>query len=104
MAIGRFLDDLRRKGKADDYLRLLRDSFNPATISGLMCRHQLHVGHDGTMYDCDFNYAIGLPVRSRAQHVRDFDPGAFIGRPIATGEHCFGCTAGCGSSCQGSLA
>ncbi len=104
MAIGRFLDDLRRRGKADDYLRLLRDSFNPATLSGLMCRHQLHVGHDGTMYDCDFNYAIALPLTSNAKHIRDFDPAAFIRRTIATGEHCFGCTAGCGSSCQGALA
>ena len=103
MAIGRFLDDLRRRGKADDYLRLLRDSFNPATLGGLMCRHQLHVGHDGTMYDCDFNYAVGLPVLSPARNIRDFTPGAFMGRAIATGEHCFGCTAGCGSSCQGAL-
>lgn len=104
MAIGRFLDDLRRQGKADDYLRLLRDSYNTATLSGLMCRHQLHVGHDGTMYDCDFNYAIALPIRSQSRHVRDFDPQAFIQRSIATGEHCFGCTAGYGSSCQGALA
>ena len=104
MAIGRFLDDLRRRGKADDYLRLLRDSFNPATLSGLMCRHQLHVGHDGTMYDCDFNYAIALPLTSSTRHIRDFDPATFIRRTITTGEHCFGCTAGCGSSCQGALA
>ncbi len=104
MAMGRFLDDLRRQGKADDYLRLLRDSFNTATLTGLMCRHQLHVGHDGTMYDCDFNYAIALPVRGSTRHVRDFNPITFIQRTIATAEHCFGCTAGCGSSCQGALA
>lgn len=104
MAIGRFLDDLRRQGKAEDYLQTLRDAFNPATLTGLMCRHQLHVGHDGTMHDCDFNYAIALPVRCEARHIRDFDPAAHIGRAIATGEHCFGCTAGFGSSCQGALA
>ncbi|MEX2216055.1 MAG: arsenosugar biosynthesis radical SAM (seleno)protein ArsS [Phycisphaeraceae bacterium] len=104
MAIGRFLDDLRRQGKAGDYLRLLRESFNPATLNGLMCRHQLHIGHDGAMYDCDFNYAIALPIRSQAKHIRDFDPNAFLRRTIATGEHCFGCTAGSGSSCQGALA
>ena len=103
IAIGRFLDELRRSGKADAYQQLLRDAFNPATLHGLMCRHQLHVGWDGRMYDCDFNFAIGLPTRTDAAHVRDFDPAVFRNRPIATGEHCFACTAGCGSSCGGAL-
>jgi hypothetical protein len=69
-----------------------------------MCRHQLHVGYDGTLYDCDFNFALGLPVNDRApNHVRDFDPEKFLSRTIATGNHCFGCTAGCGSSCGGAV-
>jgi len=101
--IGRFLHDLARDGRAEQYMQLLRDSFNPRTIEGLMCRHQLHVGWDGTMYDCDFNYAIGLPARPGATHVRDFDPAQFRRRRIATGGHCFACTAGCGSSCGGTL-
>jgi len=101
--IGRFLHDLAREGRAEPYMQLLRDSFNPHTVEGLMCRHQLHVGWDGTMYDCDFNYALGLPADQGATHVRDFDPATFRGRRIATGEHCFACTAGCGSSCGGSL-
>ncbi len=101
--IGRFLHDLAREGKADEYLQLLRDSFNPQTIDGLMCRHQLHVGWDGTMFDCDFNYALGLPAETDAQHVRDFEPRQYIARKIVTGDHCFACTAGAGSSCTGAL-
>jgi radical SAM/Cys-rich protein len=103
MPIGRFLHDLQRDGRADDYLQLLRDSFNSNTLPGLMCRNQLHVGWDGTMYDCDFNFALNLPVRGKNMHIRDFDPETFMGRRIRTGDHCFGCTAGCGSSCKGSL-
>jgi radical SAM/Cys-rich protein len=103
MPIGRFLHDLHRQSRGEGYERLLRDSFNPQTLAGLMCRHQLHVGWDGTMYDCDFNFAIALPVQDEERHVREFDPAAFLRRRIATGEHCFGCTAGCGSSCGGSL-
>ena len=65
-----------------------------------MCRHQLHVGWDGTLYDCDFNFALGLPVNDPGcRHIRDFDPLRFLNRRIATGPHCFGCTAGSGSSC-----
>lgn len=103
IAIGRFLSDLARDGKAHQYTQLLRDSFNPQTVDALMCRHQLHVGWDGTMYDCDFNYALGLPAELDATNVRDFKPATFQTRRIATGEHCFACTAGCGSSCGGSL-
>jgi radical SAM/Cys-rich protein len=104
MPIGRFLHDLQREGRAADYLQLLRDSFNSDTLQGLMCRNQLHVGWDGTMYDCDFNFALDAPVRDDRTHIRDFDPERFMGRRIRTGDHCFGCTAGCGSSCKGSLA
>ncbi len=105
MPIGRFLHDLRREGKAAAYEQLLRDSFNPATVEPLMCRHQVHVSHDGTLHDCDFNYALGLPAEQGAtRHIRDFDPDAFRRRRIVTGAHCFGCTAGVGSSCGGALA
>lgn len=119
LPIGRFLHDLERDGRADAYLALLRDSFNPATLDGLMCRHQLHVGHDGTLYDCDFNFALGMPSRiasvdsgeraatgaagAPAAHVRDFDPERWRRRAIAVADHCFGCTAGSGSSCGGAL-
>jgi radical SAM/Cys-rich protein len=104
MPIGRFLHDLECTGKAKEYLDLLDHSFNPRTLDDLMCRHQLHVGWDGTLYDCDFNYALGLPVNSGQRHIREFDPETYVHRQIRTGNHCFGCTAGCGSSCKGSLA
>lgn len=108
MPIGRFQHDLDRAGKGDAYRALLQDAFNPATVDALMCRHQIHVSHDGSLHDCDFNYAVGMGVADGApRHVRDLlAPGAldrFRTRRIATAEHCFGCTAGCGSSCGGSL-
>ena len=99
MPIGRFLHDLKRDGRAVEYQKLLRESFNPATVESLMCRHQLHVAYDGTLYDCDFNYALGLACG----HIRDFEPERWKNRRIVTGEHCYGCTAGCGSSCAGAL-
>lgn len=104
MPIGRFLGDLKRRKKAEDYLQLLRDAFNPATVDGLMCRHQINVDWDGYMYDCDFNLALKMKINhGMPTHVKDFDP-AIHGRRIHTGKHCFGCTAGRGSSCGGALA
>lgn len=104
MPIGRFLDDLRRKGREQDYIQLLRQSFNPATVDGLMCRHQISVGWDGTLYDCDFNLSLGFPVNHGAPaHLDQFDKPALVERRIVTGSHCFGCTAGSGSSCRGAL-
>lgn len=104
MPIGRFLHDLDRSGKAEAYHELLRNSFNPATVEGLMCRHQIHVSHDGTLSDCDFNYALKMGTAGDApRHIRDFSAEALRTRAISTAEHCFACTAGCGSSCGGSL-
>jgi radical SAM/Cys-rich protein len=104
MSLGRFRTELSRQDKEQDYLRLLRDSFNPQTVGGLMCRRQLSVGWDGTLFDCDFNLALGLPVNHGApDHIRFFNMGDLQTRRIVTGEHCFGCTAGAGSSCGGAL-
>lgn len=104
MPIGRFQHDLDRSGRGETYRQKLRGAFNPATIEPLMCRHQVHVSYDGTLHDCDFNYALGMPNNAPApRHIRDFDAHALVGREIATGEHCFACTAGCGSSCGGAL-
>jgi radical SAM/Cys-rich protein len=104
MPIGRFLHDLERQGKDESYMELLKNSFNPATVDGLMCRHQVHVGCDGTLYDCDFNFALAMAVVDRScGHIRDFDPAKFLARQIATADHCFGCTAGQGSSCGGAV-
>jgi radical SAM/Cys-rich protein len=105
MPLGRFRAELSRQNQEQDYLRLLRKSFNPQTVGGLMCRQQISVGWDGTLYDCDFNLALGLPVNHGApNHIRSFSPAELRMRRIVTGEHCFACTAGSGSSCGGALA
>ncbi|MGD0232782.1 MAG: arsenosugar biosynthesis radical SAM (seleno)protein ArsS [Syntrophorhabdales bacterium] len=104
MVLGRFKEELARQRQEEAYSRLLRESFNPGTVPGLMCRHQLSVGWDGTLYDCDFNLALGLPVNHGApDHVSLFKPATLRKRRIVTGEHCFGCAAGAGSSCGGSI-
>jgi radical SAM/Cys-rich protein len=102
--LGRFRAELSRQNQERDYLHLLRESFNRKTVAGLMCRHQISVGWDGTLYDCDFNLALGLPVNHGApDHIQSFKPSALMKRRIVTGEHCFACTAGSGSSCGGAL-
>ena len=101
--IGRFARDLERQGAAARYLSLLQDHFNPATIDRLMCRHQLHVGWDGTLYDCDFHFAAGEPVLETPSNIHELDIDSFVRRPIRTALYCFACTAGQGSSCGGSL-
>jgi radical SAM/Cys-rich protein len=104
MALGRFRMELIRQNQERNYLNLLRKSFNPQTVNGLMCRHQISVGWDGTLYDCDFNLALGLPVNHGApDHIRAFRPKDLKMRRVVTGEHCFTCTAGSGSSCGGAL-
>jgi radical SAM/Cys-rich protein len=104
MPIGRFLHDLQHDGRHERYQTLLRESFNPRTVDGLMCRRQIHVGWDGTLHDCDFNHALAMPTLPPApRHIRDFDPAQIAERKISTGSHCFGCTAGHGSSCGGAL-
>ena len=104
MPIGQFRGDLKRENKLEDYNRLLQASFNPGTLDGLMCRHQIHVGWDGRLYDCDFNYALKLPVGDAyPQYIKGFNPHLLLNRKIQTEFHCFGCTAGSGSSCGGAL-
>ncbi|MCX6662552.1 MAG: arsenosugar biosynthesis radical SAM protein ArsS [Euryarchaeota archaeon] len=102
MPLGRFLNMLQ--GKKPEYMKLLKDSFNPETIPSLMCRHQINIGWDGTLYDCDFNLAAGLPVTTKIpKNIKQFDHSVLSKRKIATADHCFGCTAGHGSSCGGAL-
>jgi len=105
MPLGRFRAELSRRNEEQTYLQLLRRSFNPQTVESLMCRTQISVGWDGTLYDCDFNLALGLPVDHGApSHIQAFRSSELKRRRIVTGEHCFGCTAGFGSSCAGALA
>ena len=104
MPIGQFRRDLLREKKLEAYNQLLQDSFNPETLDGLMCRHQIHVGWDGRLYDCDFNYALKLPVgEAFPRHIKEFSSDLLMNRAIETAFHCFGCTAGSGSSCGGAL-
>lgn len=85
-------------------MRTLVDAFNPAAAHGVMCRTTISVGYDGRLYDCDFNQMLEMPVASRVKHIAEFDEAQITSRMIATDRHCFGCTAGSGSSCGGQLA
>ncbi len=105
LPISRYLEYLRTSGNLEAYMARLASAFNPSAASNVMCRTMISVGHDGTLYDCDFNQMLDLPVSfGTPRHVRDFDPVALATRRIVTGRHCFGCTAGQGSSCGGTTA
>jgi radical SAM/Cys-rich protein len=105
MPIKRWRADLERSGNLNAYLDLLVDAFNPGTVDGLMCRHQIHIDSQGRLSDCDFNRALEMDMQGRDnQHLWDVRADELAGRLIATGDHCYGCTAGAGSSCGGSLA
>jgi radical SAM/Cys-rich protein len=104
MPISRFLDDLLSTGRYESYMQKLIDVFNPLAVQGVMCRTMLSVDWQGRLYDCDFNQMLDLPLDSgQPQHISQFAPDRLASRPIAVGRHCFGCTAGAGSSCQGAL-
>ncbi|MBI4854444.1 MAG: arsenosugar biosynthesis radical SAM protein ArsS [Acidobacteria bacterium] len=105
MSIGRFSSDLRKQSKSNNYKELLENTFNTGTIDRLMCLSQIEVDWDGNLYDCDFNLALRLKVDKQVpQNIKDFDINLLKGRKIVTANHCFGCTAGRGSSCAGALA
>ena len=104
MPIGRFAEGLQRQGGLDDYQTLLRSAFNAGTLPHLMCRHQVCVDYDGRLYDCDFNLALGMPVdHGCPAHLDELDLERLRSRRVVTDRHCFGCTAGGGSSCGGGL-
>jgi radical SAM/Cys-rich protein len=104
MPIGRFLEFLLASRNYEGYMQRLVNAFNPVAAAGVMCRYTLSVGWDGALYDCDFNQMLALPLAfDSPQHVRDFDAARLGERRIATCNHCYGCTAGPGSSCGGSI-
>ncbi|MBK8346626.1 MAG: arsenosugar biosynthesis radical SAM protein ArsS [Saprospiraceae bacterium] len=104
LPISRFLDYLLDTGNYSEYMSSLIEAFNPQTISGLMCRYTLSVSWEGYIYDCDFNQMLDLKVASTVRHVDDFDLDALMKRNIVLNQHCYGCTAGAGSSCGGEIA
>ena len=104
LPISRFAAFLRRSGQLEAYQELLANSFNPASVAGLMCRSTLSIGWRGEVYDCDFNQMLDMQWRNgKPLHLWDIAPEQVQNRPILTGDHCFGCTAGAGSSCGGAL-
>ena len=105
MPIARFREWLERSGNEAAYMEKLQSAFNPGAVAGVMCRDLVSIGPDGTIYDCDFNQMLQLPVSEQApRNIRDFDRERLSVRPVVTDDHCLGCTAGAGSSCGGTTA
>ncbi|NNC89565.1 MAG: radical SAM/Cys-rich domain protein [Akkermansiaceae bacterium] len=104
LPIARFAAYLRHTRQYDEYMEVLVDGFNPASVEGLMCRNTISVGWRGEVYDCDFNQQLGMQLRNgKPMFLWDLDLEGLRRMPIQTAEHCFGCTAGAGSSCGGAL-
>ena len=102
--IARFAEDLRTRGQWDAYLELLANSFNPATVEGLMCRSTISIGWMGEVFDCDFNQMLSMQMRNgKPLYLWDVTPARLEGWEIQTGVHCLACTAGSGSSCTGAM-
>ncbi len=105
MPIGRYLEYLQRTDNYEEYMKALANAFNPAALKAVMCKSTLSVGPDGTLFDCDFNQVLRLPVNHGApDHISGFDLDKLAGRRIVVGDHCYGCTTRAGSSCQGETA
>ena len=103
MPIARFTSYLKRKGAYADYMQLLLENFNPGSVDGLMCRDTISVDWEGRVYDCDFNQQLGMHHTKQTEplYVWDVAPDNWLNLPIKTDSHCYGCTAGQGSSCGG---
>ena len=104
MPVGRYGEELQKANLYESYIKLLKEHFNPQTVPGLMCLDQLNIDWQGRVFDCDFNNQIELHPGGQELHIQDFNMDKWLKTPISVKEHCFTCTAGCGSSCSGSLA
>lgn len=104
LPISRFLDYLIASDNYEEYMYQLVDAYNPVAVKNLMCRNTLSVSWDGFLYDCDFNQMLELKVASKVQHISEYNEVLLQDRNIIVSQHCYGCTAGAGSSCQGSVA
>lgn len=104
LPIARFLDYLIASENYEDYMYALVEAYNPAAVANVMCTNTLSISWDGYLFDCDFNQMLELPVNSKSKHISEFNEELLEGRTIVISQHCYGCTAGAGSSCQGSVA
>ena len=103
LPISRFLDYLIASENYEDYMYQLVEAYNPMAVKNLMCKNTLSVSWDGYLYDCDFNQILGLKINSPIQHISDYNENFINNREIIISQHCYGCTAGAGSSCQGTI-
>ncbi|MDX1364524.1 MAG: arsenosugar biosynthesis radical SAM protein ArsS [Arenibacter latericius] len=103
LPIARYLDYLIASGNYEDYMYSLVEAYNPAAVANVMCTNTISVSWDGWLYDCDFNQMLGLKVASSVKHIKDYNEDILNNREIIISQHCYGCTAGAGSSCQGSV-
>lgn len=104
LPISRFLDFLIASDNYEDYMYQLVEAFNPTAVAHVMCTNTISVSWDGWLYDCDFNQMLDLKVASKVQHIKDYNEAILEDRNIMISQHCYGCTAGAGSSCQGTVA
>lgn len=103
LPISRFLDYLIASDNYEDYMYQLVEAYNPAAVKNVMCRNTISVSWDGYLYDCDFNQMLELKVASKVQHISEYNEDILQDRNIIISQHCYGCTAGAGSSCQGAV-
>jgi radical SAM/Cys-rich protein len=101
LPVSRFLEYLVASGNYEDYMYALVDAYNPAAVDTVMCKNTISVSWDGYLYDCDFNQMLTLSVATKGKHLSEFDLDELSNRDIVISQHCYGCTAGAGSSCQG---
>lgn len=103
LPVARFLDYLLESGNYERYMTELIEAYNPSTVDGLMCRNTISISWDGYIYDCDFNQMLDLKVATKSQHIDNFDIASLLNREVVVNQHCYGCTAGAGSSCGGEI-
>ena len=104
MPISRYLDYLLTSGNYETYMEKLANAYNPVAAANVMCRNTISVGWDGNLYDCDFNQMLELKTNTEQQHISAFNLMELNNRSITVNQHCYGCTAGAGSSCGGAVA
>jgi radical SAM/Cys-rich protein len=104
MPISRYLDYLLNSGNYEKYMEKLVSAYNPVAAANVMCRNTVSISWDGFLYDCDFNQMLDLKVACRSKHISQFDTEALDNRTVVVNQHCYGCTAGSGSSCGGAVA